>query len=54
MGNEKMVKLKKKWCLCSGDEDAYSWIAKTGDRCSCGYKGQHYHCKECGGITQTG
>jgi hypothetical protein len=46
------VDMKNEWCTCkeAGDD----WQFFDDGMCPCGCNRHHYHCKKCGGITQTG
>lgn len=48
-------KLSAEWCECQDKGEAsYSRdIHKNDNPCSCGLSIPHYHCHQCGGITQT-
>ena len=49
---EQPAKLKNDWCTCGNPSDLHSYF---GDGvCSCGCHKHHYHCSNCGKITQVG
>jgi len=41
------------WCDCKEDQLPNSDFYQDGE-CPCGIHHHHYHCRECGGVTQTG
>jgi hypothetical protein len=49
---DKAEKENEIWCHCNGDVSAS--IYKADGECMCGVVKHHYHCPDCGKITQIG